>query len=354
MKPKAVALFSGGLDSMLAIKLMIEQGIEVHALNFLTIFCTCTSKGCMHQATKAAKELGVPLKVMNITEEYMEIVKNPKYGRGRGMNPCIDCRVFTFRKARDFMKEIKAEFIITGEVLGERPMSQRRNAIEIIERESGLSDLILRPLCARLFDPTRPERMGIVDRNKLLDIQGRKRDRQIALASKLGINDYPCPAGGCLLTDRGFSNRLKDLFQYNADYDASDLHLLKIGRQFRIKESAKLFVGRNEGENERLLTFAHPGDYIFDAIDAPSPIGLVRGSIGKKEIDLISSIIARYSDAKIEALNSAGSKSMGTTVESLVGTSEGIKVSYRIFPSGEERWVTVKPATEATISPLRL
>ena len=146
MNKKAVALFSGGLDSILAIKLMMEQGIEVHALNFLTIFCTCTSKGCMHQATKAAKELGIPLKVMNITMEYMEIVKRPKFGRGRNLNPCIDCRVFTFSKAKEYMKEIGASFVITGEVLGERPMSQRRNAIEIIEKESGLKGLVVLPL----------------------------------------------------------------------------------------------------------------------------------------------------------------------------------------------------------------
>ncbi|NQT74963.1 MAG: 7-cyano-7-deazaguanine synthase, partial [Candidatus Omnitrophica bacterium] len=269
MNKKAVSLFSGGLDSMLATRLMVEQGIEVHALNFLTIFCTCTSKGCMHQATKAAKELGVPLKVMNITQEYMEVVKKPKYGRGRGMNPCIDCRVFTFRKARSFMEEIGAGFIITGEVLGERPMSQRRGAMEIIERESGLQGLIVRPLCARLFEPSIPEKTGIVDRDKLLDIQGRRRETQIALAKEFGINDYPCPAGGCLLTDKGFSNKLKDLFKYDPQYDISDLHLLKVARQFRIKESLKLFVGRNQRENESLLTFSRPGDYIFDVVDIP-------------------------------------------------------------------------------------
>ncbi len=295
MNKKAVALFSGGLDSMLAIRLMLEQQIEIHALNFLTIFCTCTSKGCMHQATKAAKELKVPLRVMNITKEYMEIVKDPRYGRGRNMNPCIDCRVFTFRKAKSFMEEIGATFIITGEVLGERPMSQRRNAIEIIERESGLKGLIVRPLSARLFEPSIPEQKGIVDRNRLLDIEGRRRVRQIALAKEFGINDYPCPAGGCLLTDKNFSNRLKDLFRYNADYDISDLHLLKIGRQFRIKESTKLFVGHNEEENKLLVTFSRPGDYIFDVIDIPSPIGLVRGSIEGPEINLISSICSSES-----------------------------------------------------------
>ena len=332
MNKKAVALFSGGLDSMLAIKLILEQGVEVHALNFLTIFCTCTSKGCMHQATKAAKDLGVPLKVMNITKEYMEIVKNPKHGRGRAMNPCIDCRIFTFKKARSFMDEIGASFIITGEVLGQRPMSQRRHAIELIEKESGLKDLILRPLSAKLFEPTIPEKEGIVDREKLLDIQGRMRVRQISLAEELGISDYPCPAGGCLLTDKGFSNKLKDLLKYKPNYDLNDLHILKTGRQFRINAKSKLFVGRDEKENETLLSFSQPGDYIFDVIDIPSPIGLLRGDVTEKEIILSSSIIARYSDLK----------------------SDKIKVSYNIAPLKEIKSLIVNPATETTLQTLRL
>lgn len=341
MNKKAVALFSGGLDSMLAIRLMLEQGIDVQALNFLTVFCTCTSKGCMHQATKAAKQLKVPLKVMNITEEYMEIVKKPRYGRGKNMNPCIDCRVFTFSKARDFMKEIGASFVITGEVLGERPMSQRRNAMEIIERESGLEGLIVRPLSAKLFEPTAPEKKGIIDRDRLLDIQGRQRNRQFDLAKELGINDYPCPAGGCLLTDRGFSNRLKDLFKYTPDYDISDLHLLKVGRQFRISDAAKLFVGRNEQENKLLATFSRPGDYIFDVVDIPSPIALLRGAISKKDIDLTSSIITRYSDADSAAADS-------------IASGSGITVSYKVFPAEELKSITAHPSTDRLISSFRI
>ncbi len=331
MKPKAVALFSGGLDSILAIRLMLEQDIEVHALNFLTVFCTCTSKGCMHQATKASKELGVPLKVMNITLEYMEVVKNPKYYRGRNMNPCLDCRIFTFKKAKDFMDEIGASFVITGEVLGERPMSQKRHAIEIIEKESGLQGLIVRPLSAKLFKPTIPEEKGIVDRNKLLDIQGRKRDRQINLAKEFSINDYPCPAGGCLLTDKGFSNRLKDLFKYNPDYDVSDLHLLKVGRQFRISKDVKLFVGRNEEENKKLLNFSKPSDVIFDILDIPSPIALVRGKI-EEELSLISSILVRYSDAD----------------------SQAVKVEYSPAISKESKSISVKAAPDSIISHFRI
>jgi len=332
MKAKAVALFSGGLDSILAIKIMLEEGIDVYALNFLTVFCTCTSKGCMHQATKAAKELGIPLKVMDITKEYMEVVKNPKYYRGRNMNPCLDCRIFTFKKAKDFMEEIGASFVITGEVLGERPMSQKRQAMEIIERESGLNRLIVRPLSAKLFEPTIPEEKGIVDRNKLLDIQGRQRNRQINLAKEFGINDYPCPAGGCLLTDKGFSNRLKDLFEYSPDYDISDVHLLKIGRQFRISKDIKLFVGRNEEENKKLLNFSKPSDVMLDVVDIPSPIALVRGKRAEEEVNLISSILVRYSDAN----------------------SEAVKVTYKIVPSEESKSITAKAATDAVISQFRI
>jgi len=317
---------------MLAIRLMLEQGIEVHALNFLTVFCTCTAKGCMHQATKAAKELGVPLKVMDITKEYMGIVEHPRYGCGRGMNPCLDCRIFTFRKAGSFMEEIGASFIITGEVLGERPMSQRRNAIEIIERESGLAGLIVRPLSAKLFEPTRPEESGIIDRGRLLDIQGRRRERQLNLAKELGINDYPCPAGGCLLTERGFSRKVRDLFEYIPDYGISDIHLLKIGRQFRLSRAVKLFVGRNERENNVLLSFARSGDLIFDVVDTPSPIGLLRGRPNEQELHLAVSIVARYSDAN----------------------DPMVKTSVRVFPSEEQKITTVKPASEEVISSLRI
>jgi tRNA U34 2-thiouridine synthase MnmA/TrmU len=297
MNKKAVALLSGGLDSTLAIKLMLDQGIEVHALNFLTVFCNCTSKGCRHQATKVAEEFGVPIKVMNITKEYMEVVKNPKYPRGRNMNPCIDCRIFTFKKAREFMKEIKASFIITGEVTGQRPMSQRKQAIMTIEKESGLEGLIVRPLSAKFFEPTLPEKSGIINRDKLLDIDGRRRTRQIALAKDLGINDYPCPAGGCLLTDKCFSERLKDLLKYNARYDISDLHLLKIGRHFKISDELRFLVGRDEQENAKLVSFSKAGDYIFDILDIPSAVGLARGKVMENDIEKMASILARYSDS---------------------------------------------------------
>ena len=338
MNKKAVALLSGGLDSTLAIKLMLDQGIEVHALNFLTIFCTCTSKGCRHQATKAAEEFKVPIKVMNITEEYMEVVKNPKHPRGRNMNPCIDCRIFTFKKAREFMEEIGASFVITGEVLGQRPMSQRKQAIMTIEKESGLEGLIVRPLSAKFFEPTMPEKEGMVDRDRLLDISGRRRNQQMALAKEFNINDYPCPAGGCLLTDKGFSARLKDLLKYSPGYDITDLHLLKIGRHFRISDSLKFIVGRDGKENERLMTFSKDGDFIFDALDIPSPVGLGRrgrsltAPYTQEDIDLIASILARYSDSNGNSVN----------------------VSYRTLAVQEWKCLLAKPAAESLLESLRI
>jgi len=339
MDKKAVALLSGGLDSTLAIKLILEQGIEVHALNFLTVFCTCTSKGCRHQATKVASELNVPIKVMNVTEEYMEVVKNPRHGRGRNMNPCIDCRIFTFKKAKEFMAEIGASFVITGEVIGQRPMSQRKQAIMTIEKESGLKGLIVRPLSAKFFEPTLPEQEGIIERDKLLDIDGRQRKRQIALANELGINDYPCPAGGCLLTDENFSNRLKDLLKHSPDYDISDLHLLKIGRHFRISDNLKFIVGRDEKENERLVTFAKDGDIIFDIMDIPSPIGLARCRGGfktlpytQKDIELIASILARYSDSNGKA----------------------VTVSYKALPAEDWQSMPAMPVDKGLLDPIRI
>ncbi|HID55014.1 TPA: hypothetical protein EYP37_00675 [Candidatus Poribacteria bacterium] len=299
---KALALLSGGLDSTLAIKVVQEQGVEVEAVNFITPFCTCTSKrmlkaGCL--ASKlAAERLGVKLTIFNVGTEFLQVVKNPKHGYGRGMNPCLDCRILMFRKARDHMQEIGASFLVTGEVLGERPMSQRLEAMRLIEKEAGLEGLILRPLSAKLLPPSIPERMGWVDRSRLLAIKGRSRKPQMHLAEQLGIKDYPCPAGGCLLTDPGFARRIRDLIEYQPDFNLGDVRLLKVGRHFRINPKAKLVVGRNHEENLKLRAFLRQGDILFEPSDVKGPLALGRGRFDPDELRLCAEIVARYSDVE--------------------------------------------------------
>ncbi|MFA4887962.1 MAG: hypothetical protein WC628_00075 [Candidatus Omnitrophota bacterium] len=294
---KAIALLSGGLDSILAIKLILGQGIEVEAVNFLTVFCNCTARGetCL-ASSSAAASLGINLKVFEVTSDYIEVVKAPKHGYGRNLNPCLDCRIFMFKKAGEYMKEQNASFIVTGEVLGERPMSQRRDAMAIIEKESGLSGLIVRPLCAKLMPPSIAENEGLVDREKFLNIQGRSRRPQIQLAGELGINDYPCPAGGCLLTDKGFSDRMRDLMKHSPDFTAHDIKLLKIGRHFRLGSGSKLIVGRDEGENNKLLAFAKEGDLQIKPVSVPGATGIGRGHFNNDQLNLAARILARYSD----------------------------------------------------------
>jgi len=297
MTPKAIALLSGGLDSTLAVKLILDQGIEVEALNFVTPFCTCNRKGRC-EARHVADELGIPCKTISLTEGFFRVIREPRYGYGSGMNPCLDCRILMFSRARERMEEIGAAFVFTGEVLGQRPMSQHRQAMRIIDRESGLDGRLLRPLSARLLEPTIPEKEGLVDREKLLAIQGRSRKPQMALAEEYGIADYPCPAGGCLLTDPGFARRMRDLVRFRPDFDLNDVNLLKVGRHFRLSPGAKAVVGRNEEENRRLQILARQGDFLFEVKGCGSPITLLRGEAGEEEIHLAAAITARYSDAQ--------------------------------------------------------
>lgn len=292
---KAILLLSGGLDSTLAGKLLLDMGISVEAVNFVSPFCNCTPKsmGCS-AASKAAGQLGIPVKVFSTGNEYIEIIKHPRYGRGSGMNPCLDCRIFIFSRAKKYMEECGADFIATGEVLGERPMSQRRQAIELIERKSGLNGLILRPLSAQLFPPTKPEIEHLVDRNQLLDIQGRCRKPQIALAEKLGIGDFLCPAGGCLLTDPEFSARLKELMEYDPDFSMNSLKLLKVGRHFRLKSGVKIVVGRNEQENDILERLHITGDILLHPVTRTGPSVLCRGQLSDDDVSIGAGLLAAY------------------------------------------------------------
>jgi tRNA U34 2-thiouridine synthase MnmA/TrmU len=296
MSPKAVALLSGGLDSTLAVKMVLDQGVEVIALNFMTPFCNCTAKSssCKHEAVRVAREFGIPVRVRAKGMEYLKIVENPRHGYGRGLNPCIDCRVFMHREARELMAEEGAGFLITGEVLGQRPMSQRRPTLRLIERESGTEGLVLRPLSAQHFEPTVPEQKGWVDRAKLLAIQGRSRKEQIQLAEALGVTDYPCPAGGCLLTDADFAAKLKDLFENRPDYDLADVKLLRTGRHFRLHPQLKVVVGRNQAENEALERRSSNGDSVVRGIDFRGPCALVRGPLTEEEARTVGTILLRW------------------------------------------------------------
>lgn len=303
---KAVALLSGGLDSTLAVKLMIDQGIEVHALNFTSAFCTCNSGGvnkggCKSESKRVAEEFGIAIKVVTKGFDYIEIVRNAKHGYGKGMNPCVDCRIYMFRQAKEFMKEIGASFIITGEVLGQRPMSQRKEAFRIIEKESGLEGLILRPLSAKQLEPTIPEKNGLVDRERLLDVLGRSRRQQIDLAEELDINDYPCPSGGCLLTDKIFSKKVRDLLANKKEVSKKDLALLKAGRHFRY-EGVKIVVGKNEADNVKLKNLLQPGNTLIEPVDFPGPVAIIDGDAKNGVRAFTGSLILKY------ALEKAGDK----------------------------------------------
>ncbi len=296
---KAIALLSGGLDSTIAAKVIVEQGVELEALNFMTVFCTCTNRSATCLASqKAVETLGIPLKVLNVSEEYLNVVKHPKHGYGSNMNPCIDCRIFMLKKTKRHMEESGAAFVVTGEVLGQRPMSQRRDSMRLIEKEAGLEGLILRPLSAKVLPMTVPEKEGWVDREKLLKIQGRSRKPQIELAERYGIQDYPCPAGGCLLTDPGFAKRMKDLMTHDPDFSLNDVHLLKMGRHFRFSHGVKLVVGRNEEENQKIQTFAQEEDILLKVYSFPGPLSLLRGKLDEGNIEKAAAITTHYSKAK--------------------------------------------------------
>ncbi len=329
---KAIALMSGGLDSMLAAKIISLQGVKVEGVNFSSVFHGSKAGGTPIAST--TDMLGIPIKVFNVSEELFKIVKNPKHGYGRNMNPCIDCHAFMFRKAGEYMKESGASFLITGEVLGERPMSQRRPALRIVEKDSGMEGLILRPLSAKLLEPTIPEEKGWVDREKLLAIEGRSRKVQMELAKELGITKYPTPAGGCLLTDKGFADRLRDLMDSKPNIMAQDINLLKVGRHFRLTGNARLAVGRDREDNDNLLKLAQPGDIFFYPVKRKGPIALGRRILDKDDIIKASAIVARYSDKD--------------------PISDEIEIAHKNFDEKRSVHIKVLPLEETELTSLRI
>lgn len=301
MKRKAVALLSGGLDSLLAVRTILEQGIPVTGIRFITHFgCDpVTSGSCGKDVEPLVKmwgPMGFTVRMSHLGQDYIEMVKNPKFGYGKNMNPCVDCRIMMISWAREALENEGAGFLITGEVLNQRPMSQTRERFRQIDRQLGLEGLVVRPLSAKLLAPTQPEEEGIVDRSRLLDISGRGRHRQYALAKQYGVTDIPQPSGGCLLTDPGYSARLRDLWDHDPDAGARDLNLLRIGRHFRPSETCKVIVGRMEAENHALKAFQAKGDTLIYLKDHQGPMTLVHGVHGADEIRFAASLTVRYGD----------------------------------------------------------
>ena len=296
MRPKAVALLSGGLDSILAIRIMQEQNVEIEALNFRTVFVCC-----QETSSQAARRLGVRLTVLNADDEYLDVIRKPKFGYGRGANPCIDCRIYMFERAKQFMEQVGADFVISGEVAGQRPMSQKKRDLAAISVHSDLDGKLLRPLSAKVLPPTEPELSGMVDRELLYDFTGRSRKGLIALARKFGYEDtdIPSPSTGCMLTESQFAPRVHDLIRLDPEAGAWDFELLKIGRHVRFDAATKVVVGRRAAENEMLEYLYARSDsqatLILRPHDFQGPCVIVTGPVSEEALEFSAGLLLRYS-----------------------------------------------------------
>ena len=291
LKVTAIAVFSGGLDSILAVKVIDGQDIEVRGVTFETPFFNAG------KARIAARRIGLALTVIDFTQEHLEMLKAPRYGYGKNMNPCIDCHTLMLKRAGLLMEEIGADFIFTGEVLGQRPMSQGKQSLLLVAKNSGYQDVVLRPLSAQFLPETLPEREGKVNRERLLALQGRGRKDQMELARRYGITDYAAPAGGCLLTDPMFSKRLKDLFAHQPGFRVRDIELLKYGRHFRIGDTLKVIVGRKRSDNEAIRYLAEDTDRMLHVADYPGPTVLIPYGGDDLDCQKAASLCLLYSDA---------------------------------------------------------
>ncbi len=334
---KAVSLVSGGLDSMLASQVIMDQGIHVEGINFFTGFCV---EGHTHAIRKqdekkpkrnnalwVAEQLGMKLHIVDIVEEYKEVLINPKHGYGANMNPCLDCKIFMVKKAHQWIQENDFDFIITGEVVGQRPMSQRKQTMPIIAHQSGADELLLRPLSAKNLPETLPEREGWVDREQLFDFSGRSRKPQIALANKLGIEDYAQPAGGCcFLTDASYSNKLVDLWQNRNDknYEMDDIMLLKVGRHIRPNSRFKLIIAREEGECRFMEGYRKQFDHLH-CTSHTGPMALIDGKPNAEDLELAARILARFGKGRNEE-----------QVNVELGLKNGVKRAYPVKPMGSD------------------
>jgi hypothetical protein len=304
---KALSLFSGGLDSILATRLVMAQGIDVLAVQFVTPFFNYDVL-CDVEAHKALmlEKYGISVRVEDISEGYLKLLHNPDHGFGKNFNPCIDCKIMMFKRAKALLKECGASFLISGEVIGQRPMSQRRDTMNVIERDSETRSLLLRPLCAQLMKETEPELQGLVDRSKLMKMSGRGRSAQIALAKEYGISDYPAPAGGCVLADPILSRRIKGLYADQSILQAAqvsvlDVRVLLVGRQLLLPGGGWLILGRDEQDNERIEALAQPEDAILRMEDWPGPTALLKKieqysseQDKKRDLSIAASLVVRY------------------------------------------------------------
>ncbi len=291
-KGRGLGLCSGGLDSMLAGLVLRQQGLSVEWITFETPFFSA------EKARNASRITGIPLLVQDITKPYLKMLKAPNCGYGKYMNPCLDCHTLMFRMAGEVMKAKGFDFLFSGEVMGQRPMSQTRPSLRYVEKNSGFDGYVVRPLSAKRLEATIPEKEGLIDRDALLDIAGRSRKEQIRLAKEFGITKYPAPAGGCLLTDRGYANRLRDLFAHQKVYAVNELHMLRYGRHLRINPDAKIIVGRTQNDNESLNEYHRPTqDTVLEVRNYPGPHVLVPNGAAKETVLLAASICAGYSKA---------------------------------------------------------
>ncbi|MCY6485602.1 tRNA 4-thiouridine(8) synthase ThiI [Clostridium aestuarii] len=320
---KALALISGGLDSILAAKLVKDQGIEVIGICFKSYFFGAKS------AEKMTKQIGVPLEVVDFSDEHLEIVKSPKHGHGKNMNPCIDCHAMMMKEAGKLLDKYNADFIITGEVLNQRPMSQNKSSLNVVKKESGIGEKILRPLCAKVLPETEMEKEGLIDRNNLLGISGRGRKVQMELAEKWGIKDYPSPAGGCKLTEPNYSIRLRELLEHVENPSERELELLKYGRHFRVSEGCKVISSRTAVEADEIRKLVNDQDIGFLVKDFKGSMVIIDGESSDKDIEFAAKVAGRYSKGKDE---------------------EKIKVIYGEYAKPYNKSIEVKPASDDEIA----
>lgn len=326
---RALALYSGGLDSLLSILTIIRQGIEVTAVRFITPF----NVRLRNSATVENKKTNSTfiIKDYPIFEKFFEVLKNPRFGYGKNMNPCVDCKILMLKEAKRIMYEDGYDFIVTGEVLWQRPMSQRRDTLSIIDREAFVTGHVVRPLSAKLLKPSLAEQAGIIDRERLFGFSGRSRKPQTKLALEMGVTEYSQPAGGCLLTDPLYSTRLRDLIQHSHSLSIEDINLLQLGRHYRISSVAKAIVGRDKIDNELIIKFAKPDDCLLWVEGVGSSLAIIRGDISDKTVEVSAALCARHSDAKSQK-----------------------KVMVTLSVSGNISVIASVPATESLLESLRI